>query len=301
MWVACASLSLVVAPPAMASKITIDVRAMTVEISDAAKFNGMQAQFFAKDESVAGSATIVAGKATIEHLLGGTGAVGTTIRLGGETWSKLGFRENKNKVSDEQAGGKLKNAGGGRADPPLGTPPTVFDFSPAIFDPDVFPGAIPLVFDQTIQVGGLPPLSIGQPTSFTGRIEFAPTDDPALFTAQFTAWDFLYPSFDVPALGLSGITRQVLDSSLSLSGFLDIEEGTLLVPLPAIWLSASGVPVTTSYDLLEVEIVPFSESLVDITVTSSGTFGFVPEPSALLLLGCGLATLMGFSGRYLSR
>jgi hypothetical protein len=142
----------------------------------------------------------------------------------------------------------------------------------------VYSGALPLVFNQTLQLAGRSAHFLGQPTNYEGTISFTPSTLTNQYATQFQSFSFEYPAFDVPELGFSGLKYQVLDpSGTNVSGFLDLNQQVLQVPLPSLWLDASSNFVTTSFETMIVHLTQYSSSLVDLQFSSQGTFGYIAD------------------------
>src|SRR5262249_45228106 len=198
-----------------ASVITIDTGLTGATITVPQNLVGRTATLTARNGTDSTSVSITKADNFFVGPLPGTGGglrnvTGATLTIGNETWT--GLAPGKVTRPSQQEAAAMRNGGGGTADPQPGPPPSSFEFSPTIFNPNLFPGAVPLVFNQSIQLGSST-INLGQPLSFSGRVDFATTGDPDLFTAQFSAFDFQYSPFAVPQLGLTGLTREVLDTS----------------------------------------------------------------------------------------
>jgi hypothetical protein len=182
--------------------------------------------------------------------------------------------------------GKVQDGGGGRADP-LGPVPSAMNFSPAIFEPGTFN------YFKEIQLGDTT-VNL-ELVNFKGLIEFDPTTNPDIFAAHFSQLEFDYQPFDLS--GITGVSKEVLDTSSTSSGWLDNGTGDLFLNIPTHWLTTSGDLVATSFEAFHIGLKPFSPTLVDMTFNSTGVLTPIPEPSRFLLLSFGIVVLFAYSKR----
>ena len=181
------------------------------------------------------------------------------------------------------ADARTQDGGSGLARLPLGGEvPTTLDFSQDIFEPSTFSYTKSILLNDTQRVS---PLLI----DFHGQIEFEPTheDEPNLFLARFNQLEFTYEPFDLPGTSFTGIHREVLDPDGIFTGFLDTDQGFLLLEAPMRWLDFSNRTVATSLEYYQISFNPESSDLFHVTFESGGTFSVVPEPSTVALLGLG--------------
>jgi hypothetical protein len=209
--------------------------------------------------------TLVGGKLTLGPKTPGAGTFTTPpLSKGTETYRSL-----------EEAAKKV-GMGNGTAPGSLVSVPAAIPFSPSSLT-------------QTIQPPTGSAVTLPTPSSISGVIDLTSTSDPNVFDVQFASFQAEYSAFSVPTLGLTGLTTEILDPTATVSGTLDLTDDTLQVPLPADWYDASGDLLTTSYEMLTLNLTQdaITPDLLDYSFTESGDFGVVPysaidEPTALL-------------------
>jgi hypothetical protein len=145
-----------------------------------------------------------------------------------------------------------------------------------------------LSFFKRIDLNGVSiPLQI---LDFDITVDFAATSNPVVFDATISGYNFEFAPFALPGF-LSGVNRQVLDSSPRRPGVLDIETDLMVVPVPTRWLTTGGLIAATSDEFLIFSFDRDESMLVrDVRLESAGTF-VIPEPTSVLLVGFSMVVL----------
>jgi hypothetical protein len=178
---------------------------------------------------------------------------------------------------------RTTDGGGGLLDPPIGPPPPTFHFAPAAFvTPFVYSKRVELTPSNTVDL---------QLQDFDATLAFFPTNDPDLYEAYFTAFDFRYTPVPLPGAAPFALEREVLDPTNLAGGLLNIATGAMHIGIFTNWLATDGTPVAQSFTRFDVQLTPTADPQVnEFSVSSSGTFEVsrIPEPTAAFLLGSGL-------------
>jgi len=273
---------------ANASQINVDVQrqggsATQIDIVvTRGNLNGQPVTVRDKTGGIVGDGTVQNGMAQIDigsvPLLRGPFA----IQIDAETFPGVGGGGARGLTSYQQSAARERNGGAGRADPPLGLPPSPFVFSNA-----TFPDGLNLIKTFITPGGTEVDLTLA---NYHGVIQFQTTADPNIYDAIFTDYEFTYQPFDIPGVATS-LDREVLDNSMLLPGFLDLSAGVIQVPVNTIWYSVNDTAVGRSYTMFDVSLSGTPDpNFVDITISSDGNF-VVPEPTTGALLAIGLISL----------
>lgn len=213
---------------------------------------------------------------------------GFTLEIGGETWPKITSAGRY--TSNQQAGATTKDSGTVAAvDPPVGPPPAVFEFSLGDLSGFTYAQTISLRDGTEIQLQ-LVDLHVGG--------TFVLKDD-GVYETTFTAYEFTYEPFDLPALNMYGVVVEVLDTSRPLlTGILDASIGRFTSSLNTLWRTTSGNEIR-GYEYLQADILELSPGLNTVAFVSEGQI--MPEPSILFLCGTGLTAGVAWRRRRTAR
>jgi hypothetical protein len=295
---AAAIFTLGLCPSAHAGKIEIQVKGQTITIiTGGVAPNNLPVTFTDAKGAVTNLGTVPMGKNPTLTIPNGTKVVGGFITLGplvpgAGTITTPPLANGTDTYTSKEESAKKVGMGAGTATGNLASLPATIPFAPTSLT-------------QSIQPPMMSSIALPDPTSISGSIDVTTTSDPEIDDVQFASFDAVYSAFNIPAMGLTGLTSEVLDPTASVSGVLDLTDDTMQVPLQVDWYDASNDLLTTSYEMLTVGLMQDSVTpdLLDYSFTSSGDFGLVaysavdepmaplptPEPPTVVLLATSLA------------